>query len=27
LIYKRSTVLTPAHLGIIDIFSHGPRGR
>jgi len=27
LIYKRSTVLTPAHLGIIDIFSHGPRGQ
>lgn len=27
LIYKRSTVLTPAHLGIIDIFSHGPGGR
>lgn len=25
LIYKRSTVLTPAHLGIIDVFSHGPR--
>lgn len=26
LIYKRSTILTPAHLGIMDIFSHGPRG-
>jgi DNA-binding transcriptional LysR family regulator len=26
LIYKRSTILTPAHLGIMDIFTHGPRG-
>ena len=26
LIYKRTTILTPAHLGIMDIFTHGPRG-
>jgi len=27
LIYKRSTILTPAHLGIMDIFTHGLRGQ